>query len=274
MEASRADGANRMRSRKLASFGSRPFRKWASEILGASSLDASVDDVNSPLLVEAPPPVLEHHPLGASTGYMADLRGEWPAMVEEATRLSSFAVELAALAEDELPALLDFLADEPSLPFRYVSVHGPSKERRMGESDLIARLAALPQFVDAIVLHPDQIDDPTHYAALRGRLVIENMDARKQAGAVADDLAPLFEVLPLAGFCFDVAHAWTVDPTMEMGHELLDRFASRLRHVHVSSISPQLGHVPLSVEHEALFSPLLSRCRDVPWILEAEPRLL
>jgi hypothetical protein len=234
---------------------------------------ASVQEVNSPLLAESPPPVLEHHPLGASTGYMADHRGDWPVLVEEATRLSSFAIELTALAEEELPALLDFLAGEPPLPFRYLSVHGPSKGRLLSEDELVALLAELPLFVDAIVLHPDQIEDPPLYATLGSRLVIENMDGRKQAGTVADELEPLFDELPAAGFCFDVAHAWTVDSTMAVGSELLDRFAPRLRHVHVSSISGELGHVPLSAEHEALFSPLLSRCRDVPWILEAEPRL-
>jgi hypothetical protein len=204
---------------------------------------------------------------------MVDRRDDWPALVEEATRVSSFAVELTALAEDELPTLLDFLAAEPPLPFRYVSVHGPSKGRRMPERELVTRLAGLPVFVDAIVLHPDQIEDPALYVSLGSRLVIENMDSRKQAGTTVEQLVPLFEALPDAGFCFDIAHAWTVDPTMAAGSELLDRFAPRLRHVHVSSISPRLGHVPLSAEHEALFSPLLSRCRDVPWIFEAEPRL-
>lgn len=227
--------------------------------------------MNSPLLAEASPP-LEHHPLGASTGYMADHRGDWPVLLEEATRVSSFAVELTALEEAELPALLDFLSSEPSLPFRYVSVHGPSKGRQMAEDELVARLEALPAFVDAVVLHPDEIEDPSHYASLGGRLVIENMDSRKPDGRTSDELEPLFEALPDAGFCFDVAHAWTVDPTMDSGRDLLDRFAPRLRHVHLSSISPDLGHVPLSAEDEELFAPLLSRCRDVPWILEAEPR--
>jgi hypothetical protein len=230
-------------------------------------------EVNSPLLVETTPHVLQHHPLGASTGYIGDRRGDWPALVEEATRLSSFAIEFAALAEDELPALLDFLATEPPLPFRYVSVHGPSKGRRVSESDLVARLADLPAFVNAIVLHPDQIEDVGLYEALGGRLVIENMDSRKWMGARVAELEPLFEELPDAGFCFDVAHAWTVDSTMGVGKELLDHFASQLRHVHLSSISPEGRHVPLSAEHEELFAPLLSRCRDVPWILEAEPRL-
>jgi len=238
-----------------------------------SSRRASVRKMNSPLLAEAPPPLLEHHPLGASTGYMTALRGDWPALVEEATRLSSFAAELAALEESELPVLLDFLASGPSLPFRYLSVHGPSKGRQMSERDLVAHLASLPRSVDAIVLHPDQIEDAALYVMLGERLVIENMDARKRRGTVADELEPLFDALPSAGLCFDVAHTWSVDPTMGVGDELLDRFASRLRHVHVSSISSEFGHVPLSAEHEELFSPLLSRCRDVPWILEAEPRL-
>ena len=216
-------------------------------------------------------PLLRHHPVGASTGYMVDYRGDWPRLVDEASRVSSFAIELTALEEEELPGLLNFLSAEPSLPFRYVSVHGPSKGRRMSEAELIARLVELPPIVDAIVLHPDQIEDPMLYASLDRRLLIENMDSRKASGRLAPELARLFEQLPAAGFCFDIAHAWTVDPTMQVAEDLLDKFAARLRHVHLSSMSDDLGHVPLSVEQEALFTPLLSRCNDVPWILEAEP---
>jgi hypothetical protein len=203
---------------------------------------------------------------------MATHRGDWPALVEEATRLSSFAVELTALEEDELPALLEFLAGEPTLPFRYVSVHGPSKGRRMSEVELVRRLAELPAFVDSIVFHPDQIEDPSLYADLGGRLTIENMDARKATGRDGAELKPLLDLLPSAGICFDIAHAWTVDPTMGVAVDLLDRFAPRLRHVHLSSIVDSHGHVPLSVDDEDLFAPVLGRCRDVPWILEAEPR--
>lgn len=216
--------------------------------------------------------MLEHHPLGASTGYMVGNRGDWPVLVEEATRLSSFAVELAALGGEELPALVEFLAGEPPLPFRYLSVHGPSKGRHVSEAELVATLARLPGFVDAIVLHPDRIEDPTAYVPLGGRLVIENMDSRKATGRTADELEGLFAHLPEAGFCFDVAHACTVDATMAAAADLLDCFVDRLRHVHVSSISSDHGHVPLSAGDEELFAPLLSRCRDVPWILEAAPR--
>jgi hypothetical protein len=237
----------------------------------ASWRGGNFDAVNSPLAAEMTPP-LGHHPVGASTGYMVESRGDWPRLLDEASRVSSFAVELTALKEDELPGLLGYLGAAPTLPFRYVSVHGPSKARRMSEEELVALLAELPPFVNAIVLHPDQIEDPCPYARLGSRLVIENMDSRKSSGQTSEDLARLFEALPEAGFCFDVAHAWTVDKTMNTGEELLDRFASRLRHVHLSSMSDDLGHVPLSPDQEELFAPLLARCRDVPWILEAEPR--
>ena len=49
--------------------------------------------------------VSQHHPLGASTGYMEERRGDWPAMAAEAQDTSGFAAELAALSEEELPAL-------------------------------------------------------------------------------------------------------------------------------------------------------------------------
>ena len=82
----------------------------------------------------------------------------------------------------------------------------------------------------------------------------------------------MFDALPDAGLCFDIAHAWAVDPTMSVGSAILDRFGSRLRQLHISSVDDGQHHIPLTAEHEELFGPLLDRCRDVPWIIEAPPR--
>lgn len=213
-----------------------------------------------------------HHPVGASTGYMYDLRGDWPAQVDQAWRISPFAIELSALAEGELDSLAAYLAGGPRLPFRYLSIHGPSKGRALPESALVARLGELSVLAAGIVMHPDTIEDPAPYRALGRSLVLENMDSRKRDGRTVDELAPWFDELPEAGFCFDVAHAWSIDETMSAGADLLDSFRPRLRHLHVSSLSPDLHHMPLIKEHEDLFMPLLQRCRDVPWILEAPPR--
>ena len=151
-------------------------------------------------------------------------------------------------------------------------MHGPIKHRENSEAELVAELAALPPFVDAIVVHPDQIEDPAAYRPLGARLTIENMDSRKAYGGRGEELEAIFAALPEAGFCFDIAHAWTIDPEMTVGEDLLDRFAGRLRQVHLSSIDDELCHRPLTSEHETLFAPLLARCRDVPWLLEAPPR--
>lgn len=216
--------------------------------------------------------VWRHHPVGASTGYMEGLRGDWFAQVAEARRISLFAAELSALSEGELNSLHQFLASQPALPFRYLSIHGPSKARQLREDALVAELLELAEWADGIVMHPDTIEEPAPYRELGRKLLIENMDSRKERGRTQDELVPLYDELPEAGFCFDIAHAWSMDPDMSVANDLLDAFGERLRHLHVSSLSPELHHVPLTKEHEELFGPLLQRCLDVPWILEAPPR--
>lgn len=203
---------------------------------------------------------------------MAEQRGDWLRQIEMAWEVSPFAIELSALSEPELPSLAEFLGSGPNLPFRYISIHGPSKNLLGDEEKLVAELAKLGRHASAIVMHPDTIEDPAVYRDLGHKLLLENMDARKETGRYQDELAPLFEGLPEAGFCLDVPHAWSVDKTMQVAGELLDSFGSRLRHVHLSSLSDDLHHVPLTAEDEELFSSTLKRCLDVPWIFEAPPR--
>src|SRR5918994_5300675 len=197
-------------------------------------------------------PLAEHHPIGASTGYLSGLRGNWEGLLRAVERTSTFATELAALSEPELKALRDFLARVGPLPFRYLSVHAPVKQLQAGDEEMASWLLALRPDVRAIVAHPDTIQDPAPYRRLGSRLVIENMDARKGTGRTPDQLAAVFAELPEAGFCFDIAHAWSIDPSMRMAEELLDRFGGRLRHVHLSSLQDG-KHVPVLPEHDAIF---------------------
>jgi hypothetical protein len=216
-----------------------------------------------------------HHPIGASTGWLPGSRYDWTEMIRRACEVSTFAVELSALQEGELPGLIAFLEDRPRLPFHYLSVHAPTKGRDASEAKLAATLAKLPAHVAAVVVHPDQVEDPDAWRVLGHRLVLENMDTRKARGQTAEDLAPLFAELPDAGFCFDIAHASAVDESMELAHALLDAYGARLRHVHLSSLRLRAGvrstHVPLYRRDEHRFAPVLRRCPDVPWILEAAP---
>ncbi len=212
-------------------------------------------------------PLAKHHPTGASTGFL-DWRGDWDKLVAEAEEESTFSAELAALSEPEFVGLHNWLAHAAALPFRYLSVHAPVKELQAPEEQLVEWLVDLPGQIDSIVTHPDIIENFDLYREVGDRLVIENMDDRKEGGGTPDELEEVFDALPEAGFCFDIAHAWSVDPSMGLASELLDRFGSRLRQVHLSSLVDG-KHAPVLEEHEVLFAPLLDRCRDVPWILEA-----
>lgn len=220
----------------------------------------------------ATPRLAGHLLVGCSTGFFVEHRGDWPFLIDQATALSLRAIELAALCEEELPGLLAFLDDEPSLPCDYVSVHAPSKRRQMPEEDLVALLDGLPSWVETVVAHPDTFEVPERWNRLGRRLAVENMDRRKHGGRTAQELATVFELLPDASLCFDIAHAWAIDGSMHEGKAILDRFGGRLRQLHVSSLDGAQHHVPLTHEHEELFGSLLDRCRDVPWILEAPPR--
>jgi hypothetical protein len=213
--------------------------------------------------------VAGHHPMGLSTG-VEGRGGDWPALVRAACGVSTHAVELAALDAAELGGLVAYLAGRPRMPFRHLSVHAPIKGSLGTDAEQVAALEALPLDVRTLIAHPDLVKDPAPWRALGRRVVIENMDARKAFGRTADDLEALFAELPEAGFCLDIAHAHTNDPALELATELLDRFRGRLREVHLSSIRGG-AHVTLTPEDEALFGPVLGRCRDVPWILEAPP---
>jgi hypothetical protein len=211
-----------------------------------------------------------HHPIGMSTGVFGDTRGKWPELIAQAAANSPYAIELSALSGPELPGLLAYLGSDPALPFRYLSVHAPTKEIVPSESLVVEMLARVPLRVRTIVTHPDVLEDLSGYRSLGTRLVLENMDMRKETGRTADEMEAFFTELPKAGFCLDVAHVAEVDPSMELAHELLDRFRSRLRQVHLSSLD-EGAHVPLTEADEERFSDVLGRCRDVPWILEARP---
>jgi hypothetical protein len=204
---------------------------------------------------------------------MSDARNDWPELVDRAAAISSIAVELSALSASELPGLVSYLSSAPRLPFVFVSVHAPSKGLSDDELLRLEALSRVPTWVDVIVIHPDTMSDLALYRRLGRRLAIENMDTRKPVGNRADELARLFDELPEARLCLDVAHAKDVDPTMAEAGEMLRRFAKRLSHVHVSSLDADQHHVPLTPDDEELFAPALLRCRDVPWILEAPPPL-
>lgn len=212
---------------------------------------------------------------GISTWYVGGSQGRgWKDVVDAAHTFSPGAIELPSLYMPTLDGLQQYLRTphgrgENQAIFSYMSVHGPEREIDH-EARLIDLLQGLPPQIASVVMHPGALDDVPAWGRLGGRLLIENMDCRPRIGKTVEELEPFFAALPMAGFCLDVGHVHSIDPSMELASDLLDAFGDRLRQVHVSHVDP-VGGVHGSIRHTDIeaYLPILKQCMQVPWILEA-----
>jgi hypothetical protein len=205
-------------------------------------------------------------PIGFSTGAIA--LGDFGRALRMVRDLRLTVVELSALREHELDPLIAALDTLDLGRFEYVSVHAPSRLETWDEWHLIARLHRIIERGYPIVVHPDVIGDPYLWAGFGDLLCIENMDKRKPVGRTASELADVFNTLP-ASLCFDIGHARQVDPTMSHAMEILDRFGSRLRQVHVSEVNASSTHEPLNRAAQRAFLKVSHLIPEhIPIILE------
>jgi len=192
---------------------------------------------------------------GIGTGSYANEREGWRFL------------ELTAVLEPLFETLPAFLAQRGELldGFDRVSLHAPIWAE--APARLVDAIAGLPLDGD-VIFHPDAWADERALDRLGARVVFENMDVGKRSGRTVEDLSRVFAGHIDAGFCLDVAHVWTNDPSLRLGHDLLDALGDRLRQLHVSGIERDGSHRPTTQADLELYRPLLERCEAVPWILE------
>ena len=205
---------------------------------------------------------------GYSTGALA--KEDFQYAIHLLEKSSSNAIELSALREDEVEDLTNFVEDLDLTRFRYVSFHAPSKLSRNSEEELIEMLEPIVQKGWPVIVHPDIIINYTNWIKFGNCLCIENMDKRKKIGRTANDLDEIFYKLPDASFCFDIAHARQVDPTMTEACHMLTKFKGKLKEIHISSVNTQSKHEPLTLESLLSFKKLAGFVPDnIPIILES-----
>jgi hypothetical protein len=182
--------------------------------------------------------------IGFSTGALAysDFRRALQMLDEE----NIGTVELSALRMAEWEPLLRALDGLDLSRFEFCSLHLPSlmnveEERRVAQSAQTLLWREWP-----LILHPDAISDFGLWRELGPLLCIENMDKRKPIGRTASELDLIFDQLPEAKFCFDIGHAWQVDPTMTEAYWILKCHRERLVQVHVSEVNSRSKHDTLS----------------------------
>lgn len=204
---------------------------------------------------------------GVSTGAVAF--GDWRGALKVIAPLDLRAVEVSALRESELPDLASGIDRDHAGQYSYVAVHAPSRLERLNETEVVDLLAPFTRHGWNIVVHPDVVSQPDVWRRLGASLCIENMDNRKCTGRTASELDEVFNALPEAMLCFDIAHAEHVDATMQTAHELLERHRHRIAHVHISELTSGGEHRGLSMSTVSAFRRVAHLIpEDAPVILE------
>ena len=206
--------------------------------------------------------------LGFSTGALE--RGNYRAAVSWMVKNKVRAVELSALRFEELEPLVTGLDELPLDKFDYVSFHAPSYFAKEQESRVIDLLKPVQQRGWNIIVHPDVIYTPRLWRCFGDQLLVENMDRRKSVGRTVCELKAIFNNLPKARLCLDVAHARQLDTSLVMLWELLRAFSGRLAEIHISELDSSCKHQPMSRRAVTDYQQILGRgLRMAPVIVES-----
>lgn len=204
---------------------------------------------------------------GFSTGALA--LGDFVRAYHMLRTIPTEVIELSALRPPELVPLMKFAQEADLSRYSFISVHAPTGFAP-SEEDAIAR--SLGTFAERgwpIVLHPDAIHRIEPWKQFGSLLYIENMDKRKPIGRTTAELTTVFDKLPEALMCFDIAHARQCDTSMTEAFRILRDHGQRIREVHISEVNTSSKHdriSPTAVHAYREVAKLISP--DAPVILE------
>jgi hypothetical protein len=207
-------------------------------------------------------------PLGFSTGALA--LSDFRSALETLKDMPVNAIELSAIREAELIPLLRSVQNLNLSKFQYISIHAPSRFSSQAEHWIFQELYDNRHNGWPIIVHPDALNHDPDWRLLGCQLCIENMDKRKPIGRTVRELDLLFERFPDASFCFDIGHARQVDTSMIEAYQMLKKFRSRLRQIHVSEVNSRNKHDRLSFVSILDFQEVAHLIPpDVPIIIES-----
>ena len=206
--------------------------------------------------------------IGFSTGAIA--LGDFRLALSLLAPYSLPCIELSALRISEVDVLVDAIPTLELSKYGYISLHAPSSYPESKESWLAELLYSGVPEEWPIVLHPDAIFDSSIWQRFGKRIAIENMDRRKPKGRSLKELLEVFMLLPEASLCFDIGHAYQCDPSMTEAFLILTTLASRMVHMHLSEVSTDSQHEPVSYGAKLAFQQVTSYIdQKTPVILES-----
>jgi hypothetical protein len=210
-------------------------------------------------------------PFGFSTGALAF--GDFDQALRMLDGIVVEAIELSALRLRELPSLLEFVSHADFRRFAHVSVHAPTDYAEDQEAAVVDQLLLFSERGWPIIAHPDVFRDHKIWKQLDSFLFVENMDKRKPVGRTVDELKRVFDKLPDAQMCFDIAHARQVDTSMTIAYSITQAFHGMIKQIHISTVNTSSRHDLLTLNAAHSFRALAFVIpSEIPAILETPVR--
>lgn len=211
-------------------------------------------------------------PFGFSTGALA--LGDFDQALKMLDGITVKAIELSALRIHELPWLLEFVSRSDLTRFSHISVHAPTDFKGDQEASVVEQLTCFNARGWPVIAHPDVIRDFSLWKQLGSSLYLENMDKRKPVGRTVDELEQVFDRLPDAQMCFDIAHARQVDTSMTVAYGIVRTFHGKIKQIHISTVNTSSRHDLITPNAAHSFQSLASFLpTTIPAILETPVRL-
>lgn len=154
--------------------------------------------------------------------------------------LGCSAIELMCRSEEDILKLITEITTDDFFGFEYVSLHSPDVVT-VDTLELLQRAQDIFHF-QAIVIHPDEIENWEIFSRFNLPISIENMDWRKERGKYVDSLQAIFEKID-AKMVLDVNHCYTNDPSLLLAKQMTDEFGPRISQIHLSGF--ETDHQPL-----------------------------
>lgn len=203
--------------------------------------------------------------IGFSSGVL--LPKDIYSIVKELSTVSS-AIELSTIRYKEFANTLDAIPKLDLDTFKYISLHAPTnikeEDERWAVAQLVQRTSNFP-----IVMHPDSIFNFEIWRALGDRLLIENMQLKKDPWNTLEGMEKAFEQLPEAGMCLDIGHALQEGQSERCCLDFLYKYGNRIKEIHFSYVDKTGAHHRINKEFFGKCKGIIGLVgKNIPIILE------
>ena len=142
---------------------------------------------------------------------------------------------------------LEELSEKDLGGFEHISFHAPvfNYGKNEGTDYIFKKIEKINNMrkLDAVVFHPDPIEDFGVFHEVNFNVALENMDNRKNSYHKAKDFDEIFSQTNKYKLVLDVNHIYTNDASMELAKSFYQKLKDRIVEIHLSGYAGY--HEPL-----------------------------